>query len=125
MKSRVIPTENFRRKAKPLLKKHASLMSELEELAEQLFKNPYLGTLIGENIYKIRLAVKSKGRGKSGGMRILTYVFEVEMVVEEGDEQDVTVFLLTIYDKSEQENISDKELRNLIKDLDLEPLDDE
>lgn len=100
-------------------------MSELEELAEQLFKNPYLGTLIGENIYKIRLAVKSKGRGKSGGMRILTYVFEVEMVVEEGDEQDVTVFLLTIYDKSEQENISDKELRNLIKDLDLEPLDDE
>ncbi len=125
MKSKIIPTENFQRKAKPLLKKHASLMSELEGLAEQLLQNPYLGTAVRENIYKIRLAVKSKGKGKSGGMRVLTYVFEVEMVVEEVAEQDVTVFLLTIYDKSDQENISDKELRNLIKDIDFESLNDE
>lgn len=84
-----------------------------------------MGTSIGGNVYKIRLAVKSKGRGKSGGMRVITYVFEIEIVIEENPEQDITVFLLTIYDKSEQESVSEKDLKNLIKDIDFESLDEE
>jgi hypothetical protein len=125
MKSRIIPIDNFQRKAKPLLKKYASLSRELEALEQELLRNPRMGTSIGGNVYKIRLAVKSKGKGKSGGMRVITYVFEIEVAVEETPEQDVTVFLLTIYDKSEQENISEKDLKNLIKDIDFESLDRE
>ena len=101
------------------------MLGELETLAEKLLQNPYSGTALGGNVYKIRLAVKSKGKGKSGGMRVLTYVFEVEMAVEESAEKDVTVFLMTIYDKSERANISDKELSELIDEIDFESLDEE
>ena len=119
MKSKIILIDNFRRRAKPLLKKYASLVSELEKLGNELLENPRTGTIIGENLYKIRLSVKSKGKGKSGGMRLITYVVEIELIVEETREQDFTIFLLTIYDKSERNNISDKEIEELLKDIDL------
>ncbi len=73
MKANVIVTPNFQREAKKLMKKYRSLKSELAELAEQLEENPKMGTLIGEDTYKIRLAVKSKGKGKSGGMRVRSF----------------------------------------------------
>lgn len=64
------------------------------------------------------MAVKSKGKGKSGGMRIITHVVELEILVTESIiEHEITVFLLTIYDKSELENISDSELTHLIKEV--------
>ena len=118
MTSKIILIDNFRRKAKPLLKKYASLAGELENLGDKLLLNPRSGTIIGENLYKIRLAVKSKGKGKSGGMRIISYVVEIEIIVAENPEQDFTIFLLTIYDKSERDNISDKEIIELLKDID-------
>ena len=65
------------------------------------------GTPLGNHRYKIRLAVKSKGKGKSGGMRVITYV-----VV-----QNEKVYLTDIYDKSEQANVTDKELGELIKEI--------
>lgn len=117
MKVDIITTDNFRREAKKLIKKYRSLKSELKELSEELESNPRKGALIGEDTYKIRLAVKSKGKGKSGGMRIITYVhFEVK----EESEDETDVFLLSIYDKSEYENISDKLLRNLIQEIQSE-----
>ena len=70
----VIATPNFQREAKKLIKKYRSLKSELEQLISELEAEPRTGTLITENVYKIRIAVKSKGKGKSGGMRIITYV---------------------------------------------------
>lgn len=63
------------------------------------------GTPLGRNCYKIRLAVSSKGRGKSGGARIITNI----VISEE------TVYLLSIYDKSEKENLTDKELLELLE----------
>lgn len=71
MKCRIVAIDDFNRDAKRLGKKYVSLKEELKALENQLLENPRMGVMIRENTYKIRLAVKSKGRGKSGGMRIL------------------------------------------------------
>ena len=65
-------TDHFKKEAKRLLKKYPSLKTELKELIEELEKNPELGTPLGNNIYKIRLAIALTGKGKSGGARIIT-----------------------------------------------------
>ena len=114
MNVNVITTENFRREAKKLIKKYQSLKKELQELIYQLEKEPRSGTKIGEDTYKIRLAVKSKGKGKSGGMRVITYV-DVELELKE--EEFTIVYLMSIYDKSDTSNISDKLLKQLVKEI--------
>lgn len=95
----------FEKQAKRLIKKYASfLKKELFELVQQLKENPEMGTVIGKSCFKIRLAIASKGKGKSGGARvIINFVFT-----------ESTVYLLTIYDKSEKEQISNKELEELL-----------
>lgn len=100
----VIATEPFERKLKRLAKKYKSLSEDLSTLFDELAENPTLGVPIGKDCYKIRVAITSKGKGKSGGARLITYV----RIVRE------TVFLMDIYDKSEQANISGKELEQLI-----------
>ncbi|MBK8805188.1 MAG: type II toxin-antitoxin system RelE/ParE family toxin [Bacteroidales bacterium] len=104
MSFNVIATEPFERKLKRLAKKHKSIKTDLLEIVEELSENPTLGTLISKNCYKIRISISSKGKGKSGGARIITFVR-----IANG-----TVFLMDIYDKSEQANITDKELQMLI-----------
>lgn len=70
-----------------------------------------------ENVFKIRLAVKSKGRGKSGGLRIITFL-ETVIVAEFEDADSFTVVnLLAIYDKSDIENISDAEIKAYIQNI--------
>ena len=114
----IIVIDNFKREAKPLLKKYPSLRNELEVLQAQLLENPRMGVKITENLYKIRLAVKSKGRGKSGGMRVLTYVWKILVELAENDEESkTTIFLASIYDKSEEENVSDKDMARLIDEI--------
>ena len=58
-------------------------------------------------MYKIRLANKDKRKGKSGGFRIITY-----LIREKEDENEI--FLITIYDKSEEQNIIKSDLLRLI-----------
>jgi len=100
----VIVTKPFERKLKRLAKKYKTLASDLSSVIEVLSENPFLGTLISKDCYKIRIAISSKGRGKSGGARLITYVRIIS----------ATVYLMDIYDKSEQSNITDKELKMLI-----------
>ncbi len=100
----VIATEPFERKLKRLAKKYKSLAKDLASIIDELSENPTMGTAIGKDCYKVRVAISSKGKGKSGGGRLITYV----RIVNE------TVFLMDIYDKSEQANISAKELQMLI-----------
>jgi len=100
----VIATEPFEKKLKRLAKKYKSLASDLAPIIDELTENPTLGTPIGKDCYKLRIAIASKNKGKSGGARMITYVRIVKQ----------TVFLMDIYDKSEQANISDKELQMLI-----------
>lgn len=104
MSFNLIATEPFERKLKRLAKKYKSLSTDLAPVFDELIENPTHGTPIGKDCYKLRIAITSKGKGKSGGARIITYVRVVKQ----------TVFLMDIYDKSEQANISDKELLMLI-----------
>ena len=103
----VITTPDFLRELKPLAKKYPSLKKELLELSESLSQNPKQGESLGFDAYKIRISIKSKGKGKSGGGRIITNV-----VVEE-----TRVFLISIYDKSSQASISKAEIKIRIKAL--------
>jgi hypothetical protein len=97
----------FERQAKRLIKRYPSLRVELMELIQVLKKEPVQGESLGKNCYKVRLAISSNGKGKSGGVRIMT-----NLVVT-----DSIVFLLSIYDKSEKSSISDKELIALLKQI--------
>ena len=68
----IFSTPNFDKEAKALLKKYPSLPDDLELLFESLQHNPVQGTSLGNDCYKIRLAIRSKGKGKSGGARVIT-----------------------------------------------------
>jgi mRNA-degrading endonuclease RelE of RelBE toxin-antitoxin system len=106
----IIPTHRFEKELKRLVKKFASLKNEYAELIADIIANPEAGTFIGNNCYKIRLAIGSKGKGKSGGARVITYLYiETE-----------TVYLLTIYDKSEKENLKPNELKDMVDSLELD-----
>ena len=116
MKAEVRITKNFKRQAKKLLKKYASLSNELNDLQELLKENPFSGTKLGNSSYKIRIKVKSKGKGKSGGLRTITHIENEIVAVTEYDENNkIIVNLISIYDKSKTANISNNEIQNLIE----------
>ncbi len=114
MKYEVRTTDNFERATKPLLKKYRSLKRELQELESELIAHPESGASLGNNVYKVRLAIKSKAKGKSGGARVITYL-ELETAI---DEKTTTIYLLTIYDKSKVDSISRQEIDRLIEERD-------
>lgn len=122
MITKIITSENFRNKAKRLLKRYRSLKNELFELENELKKNPELGTYLGNNCFKIRISIKSKGKGKSGGARIITHV--VTRIIQNSEQLKI-VGIITIFDKSEYENIEEKELSDLIAQLASEINDSE
>jgi hypothetical protein len=95
----------FDKQVKRLAKKYPSIKNDLIELIEILSENPELGTSLGNKFYKIRLSISSKGKGKSGGARLITYVKVTE----------TTIYLTSIFDKSEKENITDNELKAILK----------
>ncbi len=117
MKVTVRITKSFKTAVKPLLKKYASLNRDLLNLEKELVQTPRVGSPLGQNIFKIRLKITSKGKGKSGGARVISLVETAIVGFAEinSQEENVTVNLLTIYDKSVVENISQKELKDLIK----------
>lgn len=99
---RTIP--NFDKEFKKLFKKYPTLITDFENLLEELERNPQLGTPLGKNCFKIRIAISSKSKGKSGGARIITCV----------KIHDEVVTLISIYDKSEQADIPTKVLLRLL-----------
>lgn len=105
MSYKVITIPKFEKELKRLTKKYPSLKTEYIALVQGLKQDPEQGIAIGNHCYKIRLAIASKGKGKSGGARIITYL----------QVSNTIVYLLSIYDKSEKENISDKELQELLQ----------
>lgn len=98
----------FEKELKRLSKKYPSLKYDFSLLLQSLKHDPTQGIPLGNGCYKVRLAISSKGKGKSGGARVIT-CFKISYN---------TVYLLTIFDKSELENISDKELKELLKYID-------
>lgn len=105
MNYKIVALPFFEKQLKRLVKKYPSLRAEYVSLLKQLNEHPQSGTSIGNHCYKIRLAITSKGKGKSGGARVITYLQVVNS----------TVYLVSIYDKSEQSNISDSDISDIIK----------
>ena len=99
----------FEKGLKALSKKYSSIRSDYATLLEELEENPKSGDPIGKNCYKVRMAISSKNKGKSGGARIITHL----LARLEGD----TLYLLKIYDKSDIDTISNKELLVLLKEI--------
>jgi mRNA-degrading endonuclease RelE of RelBE toxin-antitoxin system len=110
MSYKIITIPTFDKELKSLSKKHRSIKIDLALLGKQLLENPKMGDEILQNCYKIIMSIASKGKGKSGGARVITYIYI----------QEETVYLLSIYDKSEHTTISDAAIRELIKSLDLD-----
>ncbi|MFY8022160.1 MAG: type II toxin-antitoxin system RelE/ParE family toxin [Bacteroidia bacterium] len=103
----IISTNRFEKELKRLANKFPILKNEYAELISNIEENPESDTFIGNNCYKIRLAISSKRKGKSGGARVITYLY----VITE------TVYLLTIYDKGEKADLKPNELKDMIDNL--------
>jgi hypothetical protein len=101
----VYTTDFFDKELKKLSKKCPSLKTDYIALVDLLKEEPKQGQPLGKDCYKIRMSITSKGKGKSSGSRVITCVKIVAG----------SVFLLSIYDKTDRESISDKELDQLLK----------
>lgn len=108
MTNKVIPTPIFEAKFKRLSRKFSSLAGEIESLEIELLEKPDLGTSLGANLFKIRLASKDKGKGKSGGFRVVTYLVHKK-------ENSKDIYLITIFDKSEESSIDKSELIRIVR----------
>ncbi len=99
--------QTFEKEAKRLGKRYPSLKSDIQTLGDELLSNHQLGVDLGGGLRKIRMRITSKGRGKSGGARVITL-----NVVVSFDETEIN--LLYIYDKSERDSISKQEIEELL-----------
>ena len=96
--------DSFNKEIKKLFKKYKKIATDLKELKNTLEENPKAGIELGNNCYKIRLANSSIPTGKSGGFRVIYYYL---------DEQN-NIYLMSIYSKTELENISDEKLIQIL-----------
>lgn len=111
MKVTISTIDEFDRRVRRLAKKYKSLKDDLRTFQQEIIKNPLMGIDLGRGVRKIRMAIGSKGKGKSGGARVLTLTVLVS--------DDANVTLLTIYDKDEIDNVSDEYIRWLISKTDM------
>ena len=95
----------FEKDVKKLKKKFPKIKNDLTELMNKLSLNPEIGINLGENIFKIRFQNSSIPIGKSGGFRIITYY-----------KTDDILYLVTIYSKTEQDNILTKKLKKIVQE---------
>ena len=103
----IILVDSFVKELKRLNKKYPSIKSDLTILGQQLLDDPKSGTPVGNDCYKIRIAITSKGKGKSGGARVITHVLI----------QEETIYMLSICDKSDAETISEEDILKRIKSI--------
>ena len=101
---------DFERKAKKLAKHYPSFKKDLLMFLDSLKVNPLQGVDLGNGIRKVRMSISSKGRGKSGGARVITMNVNVDI-------EKMIIALLYIYDKSEMENVSDEFLQQIIQEM--------
>ena len=109
MSYNTVITRRFGKEIKRLIKKFPSLKQEFGTLIESLTENPAIGAPLGQNCFKIRISIQSKGKGKSGGARVITHIYW----------ENETVYLLTIYDKSEKSDMLPGELEDMIDGLEF------
>lgn len=110
----VLPTSHFLKEVKALAKRYRSIKSDLNDLIDTLEIDPYQGVELAPGVRKIRVAITSKGRGKSGGARVITYTVAYTASVKTGK-----VYLLDIYDKSVSSTVDISVIKEMIQNLEL------
>ena len=108
METEIYISREFGRQFKKLFKKYHSLLDDLNDFKKSILGNPFQGSDLGHGVRKIRFPISDKGKGKSGGARVITL-----NISKSTDTLKVT--LLTIYDKSEISNVSDKYIKSLVE----------
>lgn len=106
----IITTDEFKRCAKPLAKRYKSFNQDYQDLLDELEKNPRLGTDLGMGYRKVRMVIKSKRKGKSGGARVITL---------DTLELDGCLYLLFVYDKSDADSVNLDVIKKMISDMNL------
>lgn len=112
MKFDIIPTPDFEKSFKSLAKRYRSLKKDIIDFTDSLEENPYQGDELSPGVRKIRMAIASKGRGKSGGARVITYT----VIAAECNGQ---VYLIDIYDKGDYSTVDVSIINRKIRDLGL------
>jgi len=105
MKYKINTIPRFEKDVKKLKKKFPKIKTDLINFITELSANPTLGICLGKDIFKIRIPNSSIPTGKSGGFRVITY-----------HKMDGVIYLVTIYSKTEQDNILTDKLRQIIKE---------
>lgn len=106
----IIATKHFIKSAKPLAKKYRSFNNDYQNLLIELESNPDMGVDLGGGFRKVRMAISSKGKGKSGGARIITL-----NLIKNND----SLYLIYAYDKSDYDSVSMDIIRNIVGDMDI------
>lgn len=112
MNFEVIPTTGFAKALKALAKRYPSIKQDISDFAKSLQKNPFQGDELTPGIRKIRMAITSKGRGKSGGARVITYTIIVS-------ESQGRVYLIDIYDKADFSTVDVSVLKDIVAELEI------
>lgn len=112
MNYKITTQPSFRRALKHLQKKYKSIKQDLQQLQDELEANPLTGVDLGGGVRKVRMAIKSKNRGKSHGARVITFAYTI-------DEEEGILTLLFIFDKEERDNISKAEIEQLIQEVEM------
>lgn len=103
-------TETFKKSVKPLVKRYRSFRKDFETLLDNLDNNPNLGIDLGNGYRKVRMSIVSKGKGKSGGARVIT----LNMV-----ERNNCLYLIYAYDKSDAENVNIDVIKDIAAEMGL------
>lgn len=111
MKYNIRSIPRFDKQVKALAKKYPSLKKDLKALFDELETNPMAGTLLFDEVYKIRMAISSKNKGKSGGARVI--YLNLFALQENNDD----IVMLSIYDKSEHETITDRQIKDALREV--------
>lgn len=112
MKFDIIPTPDFEKSFKALAKRHRSMKQDLLDFADSLQDNPFQGDELSPGIRKIRMSIASKGKGKSGGARVITYTV---IAAEENGQ----IYLIDIHDKSDYSTVDVSVIKRIINELGL------
>ena len=106
MSSKIVVLPEFAKEVKRLAKKYKQIKADLQHLSEALEEDPRTGTALAGNCYKIRLVNSSVPTGKRGGFRVIYYFV---------DELDGMIYLISIYSKTEQSNISEEKIIDILR----------
>ena len=110
MNFKIQTTSYFDTEAKRLGKRYRSLVDDLKSVRDSITEDPFQGTEIMPGIRKVRMSIETKGRGKSGGARVITFTYLVS-------EESGNVILLLLYDKADASSVKSNVVKKIVKDL--------